>query len=146
MFEQRQSQSKETQVTTVGAMDDFHPVIPFGDDSQVDEPNVCQTGRDHQPSQALWVRDVAFVQVEPSALLVGEEGLNSESSCIPSAGFLDQFHVGDQVDRFFAAFLPPDNGQDWPISPLGEEHVKETEAISWLSVKRKGQACLACPF
>jgi hypothetical protein len=76
VFEQVQAQLKETQITAVSAMDDLDPAISGSDCAQVDDPDVGQASRDHQAGQALGVRDMAFVQVEASALLVGEESLD----------------------------------------------------------------------
>jgi hypothetical protein len=60
-------------------MNDLDPAIPLGNHTQVDDPDVGQTSRYHQASQACRIRDVALVQVEPTALLVREKGLNSVS-------------------------------------------------------------------
>ena len=111
MFQQVQAKLEEAQITAVRAMDNLDPAIPLGDHTQVDDPDVGQASRDHQPGQALWIRDVALVQVESSALLIGEESLNSEPFGVPVAGFWHQFHVGHQVDGCFVSALPPGDDQ-----------------------------------
>jgi len=39
VFEQVQARLEKTQVTGVGAMDDFDPVVPLGDHAHVDDPD-----------------------------------------------------------------------------------------------------------
>ena len=63
------------------------------------EKNVGQTSRDHQAGQARRVGDVALMQVESATLLVREKGLDTISFAVPVTGFLDQFHIGDELGR-----------------------------------------------
>jgi hypothetical protein len=53
MLQQIQSQLKEAQVATIGSVDDLDPSVSFGDDAQVDDPDVRQASSDHQSGQAL---------------------------------------------------------------------------------------------
>lgn len=57
-------------------MNDFYPILSYGHAAQVDDPEVSQTRRNHQVVQAFWVRQVAFVKVEPTTFLVAEEGFD----------------------------------------------------------------------
>ncbi len=75
VFEQVQAELEKAQVTAVSTMNNLHPIVPLGDYAQIDDPDVGRASCDHQTGQAHRVRDVAFVQVEPPAFPVGEEGL-----------------------------------------------------------------------
>ena len=55
-------------------MDLLQPVVPEGADPQIHQPEVGQTRGDQQPTEACRVAEVALVQMEAPALLVGEEG------------------------------------------------------------------------
>ena len=83
MIEQTQAELKEAQVTTVSAMNDLDPIISFSNHTQIDDPDVGQTSSDQQASQTLWIGDVTFMQVEPSALLVGKEGFDAVPFGVP---------------------------------------------------------------
>jgi hypothetical protein len=122
------------QVTTVGAVDDFDPVVSLGNHAQVNDPEVSQTGSKHQPGQAFRVREVALVQVEATAFLVGEEGFDAEALGVPVAGFFDQGHVGDQVEGLFVALFPPGNDQHGAIGLAGEGDIKQPDTLVWLHV------------
>jgi hypothetical protein len=74
VIEQIQAKAKKTQVTSVGAMDDLDPAIPFGNHTQIHDPDIGQAGCDHQTRQSRRIRDVTLVQVESPAFLIGEEG------------------------------------------------------------------------
>ena len=101
MLQQVQAQLEKAQVTAVRSVDDFDPVVSFGQRTQMNDPDVSQASGDHEPSQAPRVRDMALVQVEASAFLVGEEGFDAESLGVPVASFFHQFHIGDEVERLF---------------------------------------------
>jgi hypothetical protein len=111
MVEQDQAKLEEAQVTAIGAMNDLDPIIPLGNDIQVDDPSIGQAGRDHQPSQPIWSCQVAFVQVEAAAFLVGKEGLDAKAFGIPVASFIRQFQVGHQIDRLLVILIPT---RRWP--------------------------------
>ena len=53
MFQQIQSQLKEAQVAAIRSVNDLDPAVSFGNDAQVDDPDVRQAGSDHQSRQAL---------------------------------------------------------------------------------------------
>jgi hypothetical protein len=53
MLQQIQSQLKEAQVATICSVNDLDPAVSFGNDAQVDDPDVGQAGSDHQSGQAL---------------------------------------------------------------------------------------------
>ena len=70
MLEQVQAQLEKAQITPVGSVDDFDPVISFGEHSQVNDPDISQACCDHESGEARRVRDVALVEVEAPAFLV----------------------------------------------------------------------------
>ena len=101
-------------------MNEALPLLPFGDNSQPDDPDVGQTSGDHQAGQALRVSQVTFMQMKASTFLVGKKGFNFEAMPIPVEGFLTQFKVRNQVKRLFEIWLPPTQDQDRAISLLGK--------------------------
>ena len=98
MLQQVQVELEQAQVTAAGAVYDLDAAVPLGNDAQIDDPEIGQAGCDNQAGQACGVRYVAFGQVEPSALLIGEEGFNANALGVPVTRFFDQFHTCDQVD------------------------------------------------
>lgn len=85
MLDQVQAELEETQVTPIGSMNGLDPAMLLGYHAQIDDPDVGQAGCDHQAGQTRRVRDVAFVQVEASALLVREKGFNAVAFGITSS-------------------------------------------------------------
>jgi hypothetical protein len=53
MLNQCQAQAKKTQITAIGAMDDFDPVIPLGHHIEIHDPDIGQVGR---------IRDETLIQ------------------------------------------------------------------------------------
>ncbi len=70
MIKQVQSQLKQTQVTPLGVMDQAAPFVPQCAYPQIDDPDVRQTSRDQQAGQALWIGQMAFVEVKATTLLI----------------------------------------------------------------------------
>ncbi len=105
-------------------MNDLHPIISFGDDAQVDDPDVSKASCDHQPGQPGRVGDMAFMQIEAPAFLVGEESFNTKAFVILGTDFGNQLQVGDQIEGLFAVALPPRDGKDGPIFLLGEGDIR----------------------
>src|SRR3990172_7981338 len=75
---------------------------------------------------------MALVQVEATALLVGEESLDTKPFGVPIAGFFDQLQIGDQIDRLLVTRLPPGNGQDGAVLLEGEGDSRQAQALAWL--------------
>lgn len=66
---------------------------------------------------------MAFVQVEPPAFLVGEEGFNAETLAVELASILGRCHVADEIDRFLTVLPPPTEGEHGAVSFVGEPAV-----------------------
>ena len=79
-------------------MNYLDPIFSNGDDAQIDDPQIGQTGGDHEDTQALWIRQMAFVEIKPTAFLVGEKGFDLKTFFVPINGFVRQFEIGDQED------------------------------------------------
>jgi hypothetical protein len=150
MIEQVQAKLEKTQVTAIRAMDDLDPIIPLSNDTQVNDPDISQASGDHQACQTHWVRDLAFVQMEAPALLVGEEGSDAKAFGIPVTSFFGQLHIGGQVNRLFVAGFPPSDGQHWTISneaiQRALESVRIGEEINNLTIGSYGGAALALAY
>jgi hypothetical protein len=146
MIEQIQAELEETQVAAVSAVNNLDPVVPLGNHAQIDDPDVGQASSDQQAGQARRVRDMTSVQVEPSALLVGEESLNPVSFGVPVTSFFGQFHIRDQVDGLFVSGFPPGNGLHWAVGLKGEGHIGQTNAFPWLYTDFvEGESVALCP-
>ena len=61
MIQQGQTQVEQTPITAVGAMNGFDPIGSQGNAAKVDDPQVSQAGGDHQITEPLRVRQMAFV-------------------------------------------------------------------------------------
>jgi len=72
------------------------------------------------------------MQVEATALLVGEESFDTKAFGVPIAGFFGQFQIGDQIDRLLVTQLPPSDGQYRAVIPEGEGDTGQADALSWL--------------
>ena len=82
------------------------PVVPEGTDPQIDDPQVGQTRGDQQPTEARRVAQVALVQVEAPALLVGEEGLDMGAFPVVGDGGIQIAQVRHQVERVLGTAAP----------------------------------------
>jgi hypothetical protein len=123
-------------------MNDTDPAIPLGNYAQVDDPDISQTSGNHETCQTLGVCDMALVQVEATAFLVGEESFDATATPIPIAGFFGQFQIGDQIDRLFVTSLPPGDGQDWAVILESEGDAGQAKAFAWLHAYLvKGEPC-----
>ena len=63
------------------------PPIPLDNYAQMDHPDESQTSGNYERCQMLGVCDMALVQIEAPALLVGAESLDTKAFGIPIAGF-----------------------------------------------------------
>ena len=135
VLEQAQAKLEQAQITTICAVNDNDPILKYGQRAQEDDPNVSQASRDHQAREPRRIRDVAFVEIEATAFLVGEEGLNSIPFAVPVTGFINQLQVRDEIYRLFVFRVPSGNGQDWAVGLKREKHVGYTDALSTLDAQ-----------
>lgn len=76
VLQELEAQLKETEITAVSTMQDRQETACVHLRAQVDDPDVGQASGNQQARQALWVSEMAFMELEAAAFLVGEEGLN----------------------------------------------------------------------
>jgi len=69
-------------------MDYLDLVLPNSRLSQVNDPKISQTRRDHENAQTIWRRQMAFVEVESTTFLVRKKGFNQETFFVPMTGFI----------------------------------------------------------
>ncbi len=67
---------KKAEVTSLAAMKMRTPVVLKSLNAQIDEPDVGKAGSDQQTREASRIAEMAAVDVEPAAFLVGEEGFD----------------------------------------------------------------------
>ena len=72
-------------------------------------PNISQTGSNQQAAETSWVSQMALMDMEATAFLVGKEGLNLKSSAVKSTGLVRVGDIGNKENRFFIAAGPPAN-------------------------------------
>jgi hypothetical protein len=132
MFQQIETQLKQTQITPVGAMGDSYPAVSFGYDTQINDPNVSQTSGYQQAGNPLWVKDMALLQMEATTFLVGEKGFNAKSFPVSVTSFFSQSHIGDQINRLFGVPTPPSHDENRTIFVLSNEDIRQRETITWL--------------
>src|SRR5690242_8619451 len=113
--QQTQSQTEQAQVTAILTMEQLHPVLLCRTDPQIDEPEIGETRRDQQARQSLRVAEMAFMDVEPAAFLVGKEGLNMRALFVELHGGIQIIEIGDQVERLLVLLLPDRQQCDWAI-------------------------------
>src|SRR5439155_26618670 len=82
------------------------PVLLCRTDPQIDEPEIGQARRDQQTRHSLRVAEMTFMDVEPTAFLVGEEGLNMFALFVELYGCIQIIEVGDQIERLIVLLLP----------------------------------------
>ena len=90
MLQQVQTQLEQAQIAAVWAMDDCHPFLFLGNDTQIDDPNVSQAGGNEQARHTFRLRDMTFVQMKTPAFLVRKEGSDAEPLGIPVTDFFRQ--------------------------------------------------------
>src|SRR4249919_4302020 len=134
MLEQVQTKLEETEIAAVSAMNEFVPAIGHAEYAQVDHPNVGETSGDQQACEALWVADMALVELKAATFLVGEEGFNAHAFFVVAACFFTQAKIGDQVKRLAMLLVPPDDNKDRAIGLLGEGDIVEGDATATPSV------------
>ena len=93
-----QAQLKQPTVRARGTIEPAIPTVLNGLSAQLDHPQVAQREGYQEPRQTLWDRDVVFVHVEASALLVREERLDLKAT--PGC-FFGQFQAGHQRHALF---------------------------------------------
>src|SRR3712207_1792316 len=96
-------------------MQPLHPVLPQRTDAEIDDPHIRQASRYQQPTQSLWVAQMALVDMEPTAFEVGEEGLDMRALFVPLEGSRKIGYIRDQVDRLFVCLLPDGQNADGAI-------------------------------
>lgn len=101
-------------------MDYTDPAFGQGHTAQVDDPEIGQASGDHQSHQSLGVGQMTLMQVEATAFLVSEEGLDAEALAIPGTGLGGVADIGDQVERLGVAFFPPADQLHRAIGVEGE--------------------------
>lgn len=72
-----------------------------------------------------------FVEMDPTAFLVGKESLDLEALFVPITGFVGQFDIGYQKDGFQVTALPASNGHDRAILLPSETDIGNTDLIAW---------------
>ena len=132
MLKQAQTQLKEAQIAPLGAMNQFAPLVSPSQHAQIDNPDVRQTRRNHQAGQTWRVAQMALVQMKPPTLLVREERLNPRPFPIPLARFFDRREVGQEINRFIIALLPPRNRMHGPITLIAQGHRGQTDQFTRL--------------
>ena len=107
----------------------FTQSITHGDTAQVDDPQIGQASCDHQIAQALWIRQMTFMQKEPTAFLVGEEGFDLKTFFVP----IDRLHRAirnwspDRWDE--QTRVPTGNHGDRAIAFFGEPDLRDADLI-----------------
>lgn len=130
MLKQAFTQLKKAEIATTDAMDHLVQPFPHGVRPEIYDPKVCEASGDQEAAETHRVRDVAFVDKEPAALLVREECFYLEPLAVGSAGILDRSHVRDKVDRLLAVPSPPSDGEDGSVLSLREENAGNIEDLS----------------
>src|SRR4030042_6839110 len=85
---------------------------------------------------------MAFVEMKPTAFLVGKESFDLEALFVPITGFVGQFEIGYQKDGFQVTSLPASNDHDRAILLTSETDIGNTDLIAWTNQqidKGKGQ-------
>src|SRR3990172_10486755 len=98
MIKQSQTQAKQAPIATIGTVDQANPVLSGCNKTEVNDPQIGQTSRNHQCAQTFRFRQMTFMEVKSAALLVGKEGFDLEAFFVPITGFATQFKVGHQKD------------------------------------------------
>jgi len=84
MIQEAQPQLEQAQIATVTTMNLRCPAVRLGDSAQIHDPQVGEAGGQHQAQDPRGVAHMAFVQLKPSAFLVGKEGFNVRAFVILS--------------------------------------------------------------
>ncbi len=77
-----QAQTKQTFVNALGSINQGKVVFCNDLQSLADHPNISQTCGNQHSTEASRVRQMAFVNIETSAFLVGKESLDAEATAI----------------------------------------------------------------
>lgn len=112
-------------------MNDFDPIVPQGHQTQIDDPQIGQASSNHQDTQTVWIGQVTFIKVKPTALLVGEKGFDLKTFFIPIDGLIRQIEIGDQKDRVGVAASPAGNHHHRAIALLGEPNIGDADLLPW---------------
>ncbi len=73
---------KQAQITPIGAMKLCDPIMRLGEHGDLMNPEIGQTGGQQQPRQALRLREMAFVDMQPTTFMVGKQTLNPKAHAI----------------------------------------------------------------
>jgi len=110
--EQAQSQTKQAQITAILAVKPLHPIIPQRTHAQIDDPQIGQARRDQQTTEPFGVAQMAFVDMEPTTFLVGEEGFDMHSLFVHLQRHIQVAHSRDQIERLLVLLLPDSQNTD----------------------------------
>ena len=99
IIQQPQAQLEQAEITAVAPMNQWQPTIFLRDCAQVNDPQISQTGSDHQPLHPPRIAQMASVQLKSPAFLVRKERFDVHPFAIPVARPLNTGHVADQVNR-----------------------------------------------
>ena len=98
VFQEAQPELKETEITTICAVNRAAPIALCRYNTKIDHPVVGKAHRDHKASEPLGVGDVTFLKVESAAFLVGKQGLDLKPFCVESTRLFGGIEVGDKID------------------------------------------------
>jgi len=83
-----------------------HPTGVVRHDAQVNDPQVGQTGRQHQAGDAGWITEVTAIQLKTTTFLVGKERFDLRPLTIRVTRGLDTAQVADQINRLGVSAPP----------------------------------------
>jgi len=101
-------------------MDQGDIALLLGKSTQIDDPDVRQAGSNEDAGQACWVSNMTLVELEAATFLVREEGFNAHAFAIPVANLVGQSQIGDEKDRCWVGFVPPEHDGDGTVGLLAE--------------------------
>jgi len=77
-------------------MNDLDPIFSEGHQTQINDPQICQTRCNHQNAQTVWIGQMTFIEIKPTAFLIGEKGFNLKALFLPINCLIRQFEISDQ--------------------------------------------------
>jgi len=93
MIEKTEAELEQTQVATVGTVDDFIPTLPDSQATEANDPMISDTGRYQQSGHTVGMKGMAFLNMESPTLPVGEKGFNGEALGVPLEVFFGGIHA-----------------------------------------------------
>lgn len=147
VIEKTASQLKKSQVHPGGPVELAIPASLETFHSKTNQPQIRQRGYHQEPHQALRCRNMALVNVEASALLIGEERFDLEATLAEADCLLGQLKVCDQRHSAFMTLLMPEDHLDRPISlPSDRGAVQRGVALSRKGTKLPNSEGLSTPI